>query len=40
MKQKEGERGQDSGETERECVCERVSVAVGGKDSVSNKIDR
>ncbi len=37
MKWKEGEREQDSGKTERESVCERLSVAERG-GSVSCKM--
>jgi hypothetical protein len=32
IKQKEGERKQDSGETERESVCERQSIAARGRE--------
>jgi len=38
MKWKEGEREQDTGETERECVCERGKVAARG-GSISCKND-
>jgi hypothetical protein len=40
IKQKEGEREQDSGDTERECVCARDRALRGEEDSISNKIDR
>jgi hypothetical protein len=39
IKHKEGGREQDSGETERECVCERSRALGQEKDSTSNKTD-
>jgi len=39
IKQKEGEREQDSGETERECVCARGRALRQEKDSTANKMD-